>query len=59
MILYLLFGKSCGFLFCPIIIGFSGCLPDAFTQKATDNFFLIIIFDNLVSLRIKMNAAII
>jgi hypothetical protein len=39
-----LFGKSCGFLFCPIIIDFSGCLPDAFTQKATDNFFL----DNLV-----------
>jgi hypothetical protein len=27
-----------------IIIGFSGCLQDAFTQKATDNLFL----DNLV-----------
>ncbi len=28
---------------CPITIGFSGFLPDALTQKATDNLFL----DNL------------
>ncbi len=52
-----LFG--CDFLLCPIIKGFSGCLPDAFTQNATDNLFLDnLVPSNLVYVRMKMHAPI-